>query len=106
MVEVGGVGTLDHSIRSCRMGGHISLVGILAGMQAPLNLTSVLMGDIRIQGVFVGPREHFEAMNRAITLHQLKPVVDKVFPFDEAREALDYVGSGSHFGKVVISVND
>jgi len=64
------------------------------------------MNDIRIQGVFVGPRECFEDMNRALSLHQIKPVIDKSFSFGEAREALDYVGSGSHLGKVVITVND
>lgn len=106
VIEVGGVGTLEHSIRACRMGGHISLVGILAGPQAPLNLTLVLMQDIRIQGVFVGPRESFQDMNRAIAKHKLKPVIDKVFPFAEAQQALEYVKSGSHLGKVVITVND
>lgn len=106
VVEVGGVGTLENSIRSTRMGGHISLVGILSGGQAPLNLTSVLMNDIRVQGVFVGPRKCFEDLNRALAQHQIKPVIDKVFPYAEARAALEYVGSGSHFGKVVITVND
>ena len=106
IIEVGGVGTLEQSIRACKMGGHISLVGILAGPQAPLNLTLVLMQDIRIQGVFVGPRETFEEMNRAIAQHQFKPVIDKVFPYDEARQALEYVASGSHFGKVCITVDD
>ena len=106
VIEVGGVGTLEQSIRSCRMGGHISLVGGLAGPQAPLNLTLVLMQDIRIQGVFVGPRESFEDMNRAIAHHKLKPVIDKVFGFEEVQEALQYVGSGSHFGKVCVRVSD
>lgn len=106
VVEVGGVGTLENSIRATRMGGHISLVGILSGGQAPLNLTSVLMNDIRVQGVFVGPRKCFEDLNRALAQHQIKPIIDKVFPFAEARDALEYVGSGSHFGKVVITVND
>jgi len=106
IIEVGGVGTLDQSIRSCKMGGHISLVGILAGPQAPLNLTLVLMQDIRIQGVFVGPRETFQEMNRAIEQHKFRPVIDKVFPFAEARQALEHVSAGSHFGKVCISVDD
>ncbi len=106
VIEVGGVGTLENSVRACRMGGHISLVGVLAGPQAPVNLTLVLMQDIRIQGVFVGPRDSFEAMNRAIDLHRLQPVVDKVFPWTEAREALNHVKDGKHFGKVCITVND
>ena len=105
IIEVGGVGTLEQSIRACKMGGHISLVGILAGPQAPLNLTLVLMQDIRIQGVFVGPRETFQQMNRAIAQHQFKPVIDKVFPFAEARQALEHVASGSHCGKVCITVD-
>jgi NADPH:quinone reductase-like Zn-dependent oxidoreductase len=104
VIEVGGVGTLEQSIRATRMGGHISLVGVLAGPQAPVNLTLVLMQDIRIQGVFVGPRDAFEDMNRAIAQHKLKPAIDKVFPFAEAQEALKYVAAGSHFGKVVIAV--
>lgn len=104
VIEVGGVGTLEQSIRSCRLGAHISLVGVLAGPQAPLNLTLVLMQDIRIQGVFVGPRESFEAMNRALSQHKMKPVVDKVFPFEEARQALEHVFAGKHFGKVCIRV--
>ena len=82
------------------------MVGILAGMQNKLNLTSVLMGDIRIQGVFVGPRDCFEDMNRAIEAHQMRPVVDKAFGWSEAQEALKHVESGSHFGKVCITVND
>lgn len=106
VIEVGGVGTLEQSIRSTRMGGHISLVGVLAGPQAPVNLTLVLMQDIRIQGVFVGPRESFEQMNRAIARHKFRPVIDKVFPWNEARQALDYVRAGKHFGKVCITVGD
>jgi NADPH:quinone reductase-like Zn-dependent oxidoreductase len=56
-----------------------------------------------VQGIFVGSREMFEAMNRAITLSKLKPVVDRVFPFADAVEAYRYMESGAHFGKVVIA---
>lgn len=106
VVEVGGVGTLDNSLRSTRMGGHVSLVGVLSGGQAELNLTSILMNDIRVQGVFVGPRKCFEDLNTALTSHRINPVIDKVFPYAEARDAIEYVANGSHFGKVVITVND
>ena len=64
------------------------------------------MQDIRVQNVFIGSRESFEDMNRAIATHQIKPVVDKVFPWKDAREALRCVESGSHFGKVCITVID
>jgi NADPH:quinone reductase-like Zn-dependent oxidoreductase len=64
----------------------------------------MLMKSIDMQGIYVGSREMFEAMNRAITLHQLKPVIDHVFPLTEAPEAYRYLLSGSHFGKVVIQL--
>jgi len=58
---------------------------------------------VRIQGIFVGSREMFEAMNRAITFHQIRPIIDTVFPFAETNEALNYMQSGAHFGKLVIA---
>ena len=104
IVEVGGAGTLAQSMRSIKMGGHISLIGVLSGYEAPLNLTPVLMQDVRLQGVIVGPRDAFEAMNRAIELHRLRPVVDQVFPFEDTRAAIEYMAAGKHFGKVCIRV--
>jgi len=106
IIEVGGVGTLSQSMRAVRMGGHISLIGVLAGPEAPLNLTPILMQDVRLQGVIVGPRDTFEEMNRAIHAHRLTPVVDKVFPLDEIRGACEYMAQGKHVGKVCIRVND
>ena len=106
IIEVGGVSTLTQSMRAVRMGGHISLIGVLGGVEAPLNLTPVLMQDIRLQGVIVGPRDAFLEMNRAIQLHALHPVVDRVFPFEEAVDAMRYMASGSHFGKVCIRMTE
>jgi NADPH:quinone reductase-like Zn-dependent oxidoreductase len=101
VVEVGGAGTLPRSLKAVRLGGTISLIGILTGV-GEFNPLPVLMKAIRVQGIFVGSREMFEAMNRAIMLHQMKPVVDRVFPFRQAREALQHMESASHFGKIVI----
>lgn len=103
VVEVGGAGTLAKSLRAVRMGGHISLIGVLSGA-GEANPLPAVMKNIRIQGIYVGSREMFEAMNSAISLHQLHPVIDRVFPFEETREALGYMESGSHFGKIVIQV--
>jgi NADPH:quinone reductase-like Zn-dependent oxidoreductase len=103
VVEVGGAGTMPESMRAVRMGGCISLIGVLSGA-GQFNPTPVLMKNLRVQGIFVGSREMFEAMNRAIALHKLRPVVDRVFPMSEVRAALHYMESGSHFGKVVIQV--
>jgi NADPH:quinone reductase-like Zn-dependent oxidoreductase len=105
VVEVGGAGTLDQSIRAVRPGGTISLIGVLAGGAAPVNLTPVLMQNVRIQGVLVGHRESFEAMCRAIAHHRLVPVVDRVFPFGEVREAFEHLASQAHVGKVCIAVS-
>jgi NADPH:quinone reductase-like Zn-dependent oxidoreductase len=104
VVEVGGPGTLNRSLRAVRMGGQISLIGVLAGT-GDVNLLPAIMKNIRVQGIYVGSREMFETMNRAITFHKLHPVIDRVFPFEEAREALRYMESGAHFGKVVINVS-
>ncbi len=104
VVEVGGAGTLQQSIRAVRPGGRISLIGVLAGGASDLNMTPVLMQQIRIQGVFVGHREGFLAMCRAIEQHAMRPVVDRVFAFEEARAAFEHLASGQHFGKVCISI--
>jgi NADPH:quinone reductase-like Zn-dependent oxidoreductase len=105
VVEVGGAGTLGQSLKAVRLGGRISLIGVLSGATGQVNPLPVLMKGVRVQGIFVGSREMFEAMNRAIALHQLRPVVDRVFPFAEAVEAYRYLESAAHFGKIVIRVS-
>jgi NADPH:quinone reductase-like Zn-dependent oxidoreductase len=102
VVEVGGAGTLGKSLRAVRTGGHIALIGVLTGNSGQVNPVPVLMKGVRLQGIYVGSRAMFEAMNRAIALHQLRPVVDRVFPFAEVREAFRYMESGAHFGKICV----
>jgi len=104
VVEVGGSGTLNESLRAVRIGGQISLIGVLSGGSGEISTVSMLMKSVRVQGIYVGSREMFEAMNQAISLHQIKPVIDRVFPFSEAQEALKYMESGSHFGKICIQL--
>ncbi len=103
VVEVGGVGTLEQSMRAVRPGGQISLIGILAGRAAPVDMTPVLMRNVRVQGVLVGHRESFEAMNRAIAHHRMRPIIDRIFPFEEAPAALQHLASATHLGKICIS---
>ena len=103
VIEVGGAGTLGKSLNSVKMGGHIAVIGVLAN-QGEFNPISILMKAVRLQGIFVGSREMFEVMNGFITEHLIKPVVDKVFDFEDAREALKYMESGAHFGKIVIKI--
>jgi NADPH:quinone reductase-like Zn-dependent oxidoreductase len=102
VIEVGGADTLDQSLRAVRMGGHVSVIGQLSGNVAQVNLIPILMQNVRVQGVLVGSRETFESMNKAISVNKLRPVIDRVFPFSEARAAFDHLASGSHFGKVCI----
>lgn len=105
IVEVGGAGTLPRSLRAIRPGGKIHLIGVLSSPEnpAPIDPAPILNRAIQVRGLLVGSREMFEEMNRAIRLHELRPVIDRVFPWEEAREALEYVRSGAHFGKVVLS---
>jgi len=101
VVEVGGAGTLAKSLNAVRVGGHVALIGVLAS-GGEFNPTSILMKGVRVQGIFVGSREMFEDMNRAIEVNEMKPVIDKTFAFADARAALQYMESGAHFGKIVI----
>ncbi len=103
VIEVGGAGTLNRSLQSVRVGGRVSLIGVLGGA-GDVNHVYILQKSIDVQGIYVGSRDMFEAMNRAIALHQIHPVIDHVFSLDEAPEAYRYLQSGSHFGKIVIQL--
>ncbi len=103
IVEVGGAGTLPRSTRAIKLGGYIALIGVLTGA-GDFNPIPLLMRNIRLQGIFVGSVAMFESMAAAIATARMHPVVDRVFPFDQAVEALAYLESGAHFGKVVIAI--
>jgi NADPH:quinone reductase-like Zn-dependent oxidoreductase len=104
IVEVGGAGTIGQSLQAVRTGGTVAQIGVLSQSDQPLPIAPLLHRQIRLHGVYVGSRAHFEAMNRAIEANQLRPVVDKIFAFAEAREALLTMEKASHFGKIVIQV--
>ncbi len=102
VVEVGGAGTIARSFASIRVGGRVGLIGNLSGAPTELNPGLILAKRANVQGISVGSTEMFEAMNRAIATNKIKPVIDKVFGFDEAQTAYQYMASGAHFGKIVI----
>lgn len=102
IVEVGGAGTLPRSFLAARTGGTIAVIGLLSGM-ATLDPMPILRRNLRVQGLYVGSTQMFEAMNRAIEAGGLKPVIDKVFPFAEAKGAYRHLKSQNHFGKIVIA---
>lgn len=102
VVEVGGAGTLPRSFMAARIGGTISVIGLLSGM-ATLDPMPILRRNLRVQGLYVGSTQMFEAMNRAIEAGGLKPVIDRVFPFAQAKEAYRHLKGQTHFGKIVIA---
>jgi NADPH:quinone reductase-like Zn-dependent oxidoreductase len=103
VVELGGPGTFNQSVAALRRGGTMALIGVLAKGPEP-NILPVLMNAIRVQGIFVGSREIFSAMNSAIERHQMRPVVDRIFGFDEVPEAFRLMEAGRHFGKIAIGM--
>jgi len=104
IIEVGGASTIARSLRAIRIGGTISIIGVLGGKSTDVALTPVLMQHLRLQGVLVGSRETFERMTRAIGHHHLRPALDRTFEFDEVKEAFAYLAAGKHFGKVTVAV--
>ncbi len=102
IVEVGGAGTLTQSLKAAAVGGTISVIGVLSGISSEFNIIPLLMQHLKLQGILVGSREGFERMNRAVEGHEIKPVIDQVFDFDDVPEAFAYMASGAHFGKVCI----
>jgi NADPH:quinone reductase-like Zn-dependent oxidoreductase len=102
VLELGGPGTYDRSIRSVASGGKIVQIGVLTGFGPKPDLARLQWENADIIGVTVGSIEHFTALNRFLAEHAIHPIVDTIFGFDEAREAFAHLRSGSHFGKVVV----
>jgi NADPH:quinone reductase-like Zn-dependent oxidoreductase len=102
ILEVGGGGTIQQSMRAIRIGGHIAIIGVVAGAGDGFNPASLIGNSAKLQGLSVGSREMFEAMCRALDLHKIEPVVDKVFPWTDAVAAFEAMAAGEHFGKIVL----
>lgn len=103
VVEVGGAGTLERSVKAVRPGGRIALIGVLSG-GGGFDPIPLLMKGVTLRGIYVGSRAMFLAMNRHITSNQTRPVIDRVFPFDQFPDAFRHLESATHLGKVVIRV--
>ncbi|MBV8865219.1 MAG: NAD(P)-dependent alcohol dehydrogenase [Acidobacteriaceae bacterium] len=102
VIELGGSGTMPRSIRAVRTGGAIGVIGVLSGVEPAVSPVSLLMNSVRLQGIYVGSRAMFERLNLAIGFHQIKPVIDRIFPWTEIKEALWYMGNQQHFGKICL----
>jgi NADPH:quinone reductase-like Zn-dependent oxidoreductase len=101
-IETGGGGTLEKTMEATRVGGTISLIGVLTG--GTIDPTTVMRKSIRLQGVYVGSRRMFEDMNAALALNQVHPSIDQVFEFEDARAAFHTMRGAGHFGKLVVRI--
>jgi len=105
VVEVGGIGTISKSMQCLGLGGKIGMIGVLAGVDGECHPRDLMMTGSAIHGIFVGNRRMFESMNSFIEANDIHPLIDKVFEFDDAVEAIKYFKSQAHMGKVVIKVS-
>jgi NADPH:quinone reductase-like Zn-dependent oxidoreductase len=106
IVELGGAETLPKAIRAVKAGGRLALIGVLSGAAATIALPLVVMRQVRLQGIAVGSKDGFEAMARAMTVHGIRPVIDRTYGFEAAPAAFAAAHAGGHFGKLVISHRD
>jgi NADPH:quinone reductase-like Zn-dependent oxidoreductase len=104
VVEIGGAGTLDQSMIATRNGGHVAVIGILAGYAGPVSTVMLMAKQLRVQGLTVGSRQQQIDMVAAIDVWGLKPVLDKAFPLAALGDAFRHQESNTHFGKIVVDI--
>ncbi|HEY0428600.1 MAG TPA: NAD(P)-dependent alcohol dehydrogenase [Pyrinomonadaceae bacterium] len=105
VMEIVGGENLNRSLKAVKISGSISFIGLLGGFDGNINTNQFISKNVRIHGIETGSREMLEEMNRFVELHKLKPVIDKTFAFEEICEALKYLESANHFGKIVLKIN-
>jgi NADPH:quinone reductase-like Zn-dependent oxidoreductase len=104
VIDTGGVGTLPHSYQAVGPGGTVSVIGVMTRPEGDLSPYPLMTKFAMVRGIFVGAREHFEGLLKAVAVNRLRPVIDSTFDFDAAPEAYKYLKSAQHFGKVVIKI--
>ncbi|MFT5774579.1 zinc-dependent alcohol dehydrogenase family protein [Hyphomonas sp.] len=104
VVEIGGPGTLGQSIQACKMGGHISLIGVLTGVSGEVPTAALFSMNITLSGITVGSATMQEDMIAAIEANNIKPVLDQTFPLDKIADAFAHQASQKHFGKIIVSI--
>jgi NADPH:quinone reductase-like Zn-dependent oxidoreductase len=104
VIDVGGGDTLAQSLAAVRPGGIISLIGVLGGKQASLELLPIVMRNVRVQGVLVGHRRGFRELVAAFEAAQVRPIIDSVYPLSDLAAALARLASGQHFGKICLQI--
>ena len=104
VVDLAGVGTLPHSYHAVGPGGEVLVIGVLSRPEGDLSPYPLMMKGATLRGIFVGGREHFEGLMKAVAVNRLKPIIDKTFDFDSAPAAYEYLKSAQHFGKLVTTI--
>lgn len=104
VVEIGGPGTMAQSITASRIGGHISLIGVLTGISGEVPTAALFGANISLKGITVGSRKEQEDMIAAIDANGIKPVIDSHFPLDEIAQAFAHQVSQKHFGKICLDI--
>lgn len=104
VLEIGGPGTLPQSISAARIGGHISLIGILTGTSGEVPTLAMMAKQIKLQGIIVGSRRHQQEMIRALDVNAMRPVIDKTFPLAGLADAFRYEEAARHFGKICVEI--
>lgn len=104
VIEIGGAGTLAQSMTACRIGGHISLIGVLAGFAGEVPTAQLFSQNLSVDGITVGSREEQEDMIRAIEANNIKPLISHRFELDNLKEAFELQAAQGHFGKIVVTI--
>jgi NADPH:quinone reductase-like Zn-dependent oxidoreductase len=105
ILEVGGKDSVSHALATLGSGGHIALIGGLGGFGGNVPVTTLMNANLTASGIYVGSRADFEALNAFVDAHHVKPVIDKVYEFDDAAKAFEALEKGESFGKTVIRVS-
>ena len=106
VIEIGGESTFPQTINALAIGGHISVIGALGGINVELNLMQMVFKNVHVHGITVGSREDHMELNNFLEKHEIHPVIGKTVGFDKAINEIYGMSSGSHFGKIVIDIND
>jgi NADPH:quinone reductase-like Zn-dependent oxidoreductase len=104
VVDLGGVGTLPHSYQAVGPGGEVALIGVMTRPEGDLSPYPLMFKAATLRGIFVGGREVFDGLMKAVAFSRLRPVIDRTFDFDEAPQAYEYLRSAQHVGKVVLRI--
>lgn len=104
VLEVGGAGTLPSSLKAAARNGLVAVIGVLSGVEQPLNVLPILMNGLRVQGIYVGSVHMLEDLTEAFTTYGIHPPISQTFSFQDAKEAFRTLESATHFGKLIIDL--